>query len=436
MRIYFLIVFLLGIFSGCSAVDVYQPNNTIPEIPTSTDQVRENSEAQPSLASSITPDSNQLSTNCVDILDNLAETIESPGVLVVKHGLINFETGMEVTTNLDLELIMPNGDILAAYSSQDGLILLNSSGEIISTDPGILEDSFRPIYWVDSRNLVLTTYTDEKSVPHPSLIYNIDSGEKIEIHPDRFPDFEPWVESIGVLWGSYGHNSRISISPNQHYAVYATYDVDNLTHYLVLWDLENDQEVARIEANQESSFPWWSPDGNYFLTDMKWRSAVGESASEIPSGTELVRINTLGEVERLTYLTTNWYAVEKDYVWSPDGTKIAFSLYLFENQEDVSKWWKQEYVPQLAVLDLETSDITHYCLPVYGRPIWSEDGKFIALGGKPSDEPTALDTDRVYVISLDQNIAMEISDVNNSPKGWMEYNLEAELDILTPTSLP
>ena len=124
-------------------------------------------------------------------------------------------------------------------------------------------------------------------------------------------------------------------------------------------------------------------------------------------------INRDGNIKRLTYLTTNRIAEEQSYTWSPDQKKIAF-------------WLKTEYAdPQwdLAVLNIETGEITDYCLGGGDGSFdifWSPSGdQLITTYIMPNNALT--NETRILLINMQNNSAKLLLS-KQIVLGWMTNN--------------
>jgi Tol biopolymer transport system component len=101
-----------------------------------------------------------------------------------------------------------------------------------------------------------------------------------------------------------------------------------------------------------SSFPAWSPDGNYIIFNITYVNglAVSSNLFKIPS--------VGGPVEQLTFYSGNTIAGKASY--SPDGTKIALTLLTSNNPDYFS--FAEEYTTDIYVMPSSggpTTRITH-----------------------------------------------------------------------------
>ncbi len=178
--------------------------------------------------------------------------------------------------------------------------------------------------------------------------------------------------------------------------------------------------------------PAWSRDGTYFVTSAALRYVVDRSNSSDPiyplrypddetenayinvddefpyvDGFELIRVSVTGEAERLSFLTTTYFSRQSDWVWSSDETRIAFWLTLSEDDESLA-------FRELAVLDVESGEVTNYCISGKFTPIWSPDGRQIAINRSLEESSTYM------IVDLEEKIAVSIAgDDDTRIGGWM-----------------
>ena len=128
-------------------------------------------------------------------------------------------------------------------------------------------------------------------------------------------------------------------------------------------------------------------------------------------GYDLFRVSRDGEVERLTYLTTKYKAIEEGYTLSPDEKYIAFWLVL--DAKDPPRSTER----QLAILDTETGEITKLCLSGGDfpyPPVWSPDSKYLVV--TVSDGRNSISD--VLLVDLEQGLATKIAE-QSVGRGWM-----------------
>jgi hypothetical protein len=194
---------------------------------------------------------------------------------------------------------------------------------------------------------------------------------------------------------------------------------DGQDNSLVLWDINNQREIARWYGGFQElgSAPQWLRDDSQFIVGIppkftKWKSNIPHEnySDEYPylNGYDLFRINRGGEMQRLTYLTTEYNAAEEAISVSPNEDHVAFWLNLnFPNNE----------TRQLAILELETGAITNFCFSggeLLFAPIWSPNSENLAV----TIYHTATRSSEVFIIDISIGVAFKIGE-NVDVKGWL-----------------
>jgi Tol biopolymer transport system component len=263
--------------------------------------------------------------------------------------------------------------------ASDELIGIDSSASevFVLPDP---EERLSPAMWLTDDLLVVSRKVGREGddfTPDETLVVDIKSETTITI-PSDLPEFDT-VMRAPFQWGNLGLN-RIALNPSMTRAVYPALDMPY--DHLVLWDLDSQREIMRIqqhftEGGVMISPPAWAPDGNQFLTSAPVRYRLGgedyvnvDDPNPSLGGFELISVSADGTVRRLTNLTSTGWARELDWGWSPDGEKVGFW---------VERGLGSEGMRQLAVLDLQSGAVVAFCLAGRGTPIWSPDGDWLAV---------------------------------------------------------
>ncbi len=387
------------------------------------------------------PAESRLSTKCVETIDTSLADIQLSGslfIVSVDEGNITYlwdlSSGEKIKadTGTTHVVLSPDRARLAAIDRRmEALIVLDASATRLLeiTDWG---DEYDVIEWLKNNQLaVKMPHGDAAYEPDALLVFDIATKERQEILPE-FPLITTFLQDIS--WGGY---SLIPMVPNPqltHLVYSASEDDDNL---LILWNLQDEQEIRRIYNHGSPSTgvyispPAWSRDGTSFITSAMLRytfdpknddepihplqsaaEASGNSfinvddASAYVSGFELIRVNQSGQTERLSYLTTTFNASQEDWIWSPDETRIAFWLTIKDEEFAMRD--------SLAVLDVASGEVTQYCISGYRTPIWSPDGRQIAI----NQNIDGLDTFKI--VDLEAGIAYAIAGEEAvKVEGWM-----------------
>lgn len=176
-----------------------------------------------------------------------------------------------------------------------------------------------------------------------------------EFPSNQLPKFDDIWNDVNWM-----RESRIVISPSLGILAYPSLEDDRP---IVLWDIANQRELARIPHGDFYNSPKWSPDGTKLLT-----SAPPDYSDY--GRRDLFVIDASGEIERLTYFAVNNPEFQGLYQWSPTGDQIVF---LRRNKDS------DPYTGVLTTLEVSSKKLIGFCVEFTGEPIWSPDGRFIAL---------------------------------------------------------
>lgn len=314
------------------------------------------------------------------------------------------------------ETVSPNGDLFAYYEkSSDTVVILENEGNRIMELPADHANLF-PAYWIDDQRLLLNKGLGISTKGDiPSLfILNPFTNEQEWLFPD-YPE-----QDRDYYYYDWRVTSNLIFNPKLNRVVYP-FVLDNQTG-LMLRDIDTDREITRIyNGAPRGNTPQWSPDGNYFIINAPIRGSNQSKFMNINDdlpyvgGSDLLLVGLNGQIKRLTYFTVSTLARESNYVWSPDGRKIAFL------QMDLSN----SYEPSLMVLDINKGIITDYCqlaeppldannIPVsLADPVWSPDGKYLVF--------TEINEEyqyKVRLLELESGKTWEIAE-GVSVMGWM-----------------
>ena len=367
------------------------------------------------------PDLSRLTYECVEESDTSILDADLEGVLILFESKMNLETGKVVNfdgNRATLSVVVsPDRRSLSFTRPDSNLVQIADSLGVVKKEFTLKAEGLSSRYWVDSTHLVFTTVERFGAGPHPSFILDIETGGWIEISVDS-DDLNFYRNSLGYYWFPFGFFTRTSINSGLKQLVYTA-----IHNELVLWDIEGNQVIARVDVSDRISFPRWSPDGTRFVTNSyTWTNGDEEKDLPYVGGSELISVSVTGEIERLTYLTTSYNVRQHSNTWSSDGTKVAFWLD-FDNVEDVGHD-RLEHNPahphQLAVLDITTGIVTSYCIKGLDSPVWSPDGKFLAVRASFLEDPDVMEIRDVYIIDLENNVAIKVTENGyNEVVGWM-----------------
>ena len=166
----------------------------------------------------------------------------------------------------------------------------------------------------------------------------------------------------------------------------------------VLWDVKSKTALWKKSISDPGIQPQWSPVGDGFVF------AVPNSHVF-----DFYHVDRGGHEDQLTNLGVSYQFVYMGaFNWSPDGKKIAFWLDLHNDPS--------AFHPTLAVFDLDQREIIDTCLGIGGRtPVWSPDGKQIAVEIQPTDSSQTV----ALVVDLASRSAVQL-DEQVHPLGWIK----------------
>jgi WD40 repeat protein len=387
------------------------------------------------------PPESRLTTKCIETTDASLDSLQLSGSLFVvaidennKTYLWNLSSGQkrQVDTGTTHIVLSPDRARLAAINRRiEALVIFDAGGTNLLEIPD-WGDEYDIIQWLkDSQLVIKTPLGDSSYEPDAILIFDIGTKERQEIVPD-IPLITTFFQDIS--WGGYSLSPMVPNPQLTHLVYSASEEDDNL---LIIWDLQNELEVGRIynhgSANTGvyTSAPAWSRDGTSFITSAMLRYTFDPKNDDEPihplgsaaeatdnsfinvddaaaylSGFELIRVNQSGQAQRLSYLTTTFNASQEDWVWSPDETRIAFWLTIEDDQFPLRD--------TLAVLDVASGEVTQYCISGYRTPIWSPDGRQIAINQNIDSRDT------FKIVDLEAGVAYAIAGEGAMKvEGWM-----------------
>jgi WD40 repeat protein len=216
-----------------------------------------------------------------------------------------------------------------------------------------------------------------------------------------------------AIWGPAGWNvTESSYDPSLTFVVYGV--GANLGKWvdIVLWDIQAQQEIVRLEnPSGGSSTPVWSPDGKQFVVD------VSPDQTHQYDYDELFSVSRDGVIQRLTFLTDYYEKVEiRDYSWSPDSHRVAF-WYSFEDGTVKIGW---DYY--LAIYDTSEQKLTSYYIrrgenSLFSLPILPPESNMLLVDGFIGSTETAV-ADQTLLLDVLNNQAFVIAS-DMIPVGWL-----------------
>lgn len=348
-----------------------------------------------------------LTYQCLDIALSLPSNVKPHGklVLAAQHPyLLDLDTGTKkaLDNNQGQFRVSPDGKWVASqYMDHDNKFWL-----WLETADGIKQ---KPIVWKEDW-IFLAGWLDNEHVWISHLaqplvtVVNPFTGEQQDLILD-FPGFETAAQA--------GEHFAMGAGPVLYdaslvYAIYPRLENDGYV-YLVLWDRQANRVLARTKHLVKSFEygPIWSLDQTQLYVPLidKWTESKPNNFVY-----DFFSLGKDGQVQQLT----NFGSIFNDiYIGSislsPDGKKIAFWFHLGATKE------------QLAVLDLDTKQVTDYCIPGSyqngaGSPVWSLDSHYLVVHNQY--EPNA---GRTILVDIRQGWAAQVAEIkpNGWPAGWM-----------------
>jgi len=425
----FATILLMLLIAGCSQLPStqVQPSHTQVVLPSSTATPL----PEPTMTSTAIPEANiNLNEKCIQTVSQLQTSAN--GVIVL-HGTRSSDlslTDLAANRTTILGKISPGSEISPimavspdfmrlAYTDEKlhQLIIVDAQGKRLETK-AIPADFAGVIQWMDNDNLLLERFIFAPYGEASSVLYNLATGKKTEYGSD-YPDMPAFQGAI-IEWGNYSFTRAVYDSSFSR-VLYPAWDGAHQEHSLVLWDIQNQRQVARWIGYfyEMGAPPQWLKDGSQFIAGIspnfpKWENNTPypyENFSDgLPyqDGFDLFSISRDGKMQRLTYLTTKYKAAEEGFSLSPDEKQVAFWLNLNFLEGDSR---------QLAILDMATGAITNLCLAggdAKIAPIWSPDSHSLAVSVY-HDATRSIET---FIVDIENNSAFKLGD-DIQAEGWM-----------------
>lgn len=378
-----------------------------------------------------------LTAKCLEVAPQSSKELTSSGIVVVKNSaadsydtyLLEMSTGQFTLFSSSGEnqidhSVSPNRKLVSYERvSLDTerrvigkeLVVASVDGKVLKTVPW--EKRWMTLLgWLDNDRLMIS-YDEPVAgkMPVSFLALNPFTGESQVLRPD-FPDSLDISSTLFPYWGGwYG----VMYDPGLTRATYPRFIDESRELYTYgVWDLTSDRLVSSLEsifanftlAHDKFPIPIWSPDGSGFVFQ-----GLVPFSDHVEQ--ELYRVSLDGQIEQLTHLYSKAYIWESSYSWSPDGRYIA----MFIGPPLGAAYEKA----RLAVLDIQTREVTDYCLPItFGgeryrnmdvppAPIWSPDSNQLLV-----QDWYAKDRSRVILVDITKGIAAQVAE-DAEPVGWM-----------------
>ena len=352
-------------------------------------------------------DKDFLKYECLNLAPNIPSSANLTGRLVLQNNQLDYfdfeKRSFQIISGSRGDLsVSPDGEWLAYYviskDSPTGLWLTveNASGQ--QKRIPLQQDWYRGmgIKWLDNQRFVYNMWNAKTITPiYPIIVINPFTGVTQTLNSD-YPNLVPKV------WGMAGTmhfvNSTVVYDASLDLVVYP--ETNNNGEFVVLWDKNAQVALARVrDLGDFGHTPLWLPDESGYVIAVR----------NTQENDEWFMVSREGRVHQLTHFADSLSQtnIESASI-SPDGRYLAFWL---------------ESVPSsfpgynLAIIDLETQQVTDYCIPGSSeaiiKPFWSPDSQYIVVGS--IDVAKQL---QVILIAPFARWAARIAD-DFTPYGWM-----------------
>jgi len=409
----FMIAFFLVLLSGCLPSATRQPDPSTPAseepIPTNTLMIP-TPLPQPTGVSTLAPQDDLTTQNCVNILPNVPANFKTTGIVPLE----DFQTGnitfLELQTG-DIGRIPNIKERIADYAiSPDQKTLAYKTHISSSRFDLTITDAFNGhkqiifsrqadyalYYWLNNEELLL-------GKNNQWVVFNPYTKQERGYSLEDFPEYDTYNQ----------YNVWVGFDPQEMLAIYK--NGNNNTSLLKIVDKQLLAEIP--DTYQRPPIASWTLDGSEAA--IVGTTQVGQYWSE--AGDNIFGVGRDGQVTQLTHLAEQ-YGIGfniRSLRWSPNSRFIAFWMSYPSMSAEIGPW-------VLAVLDTSTKKVTNYCISTdpyalsknhsfrqgVPTPIWSPDGKQIIVEHRTSDSS--------YIVLLDiaQNVAFQIAQ-DSVPLGWM-----------------
>ena len=185
---------------------------------------------------------------------------------------------------------------------------------------------------------VLNPFTSE----HQSLQVDFPNSEMFTVD-SSFPSYPSW---------NYSKGGYPVYDPTLTRVVYPGIAIKKKGEWpILIWDVKAGEPVAQFVTREFcGETPLWAPDGKQFILAANLDPKETNNVSK-----EFFAVSRDGQIRQLTHFMDYYQAIDilDSYSLSPDGKLLAFWI---ESQPSLHQG------PQLAVLNIETGQVTNYCI--------------------------------------------------------------------------
>jgi hypothetical protein len=270
--------------------------------------------------------------------------------------------------------------------------------------------NFGDYVWLDNQHLIFNNFINPPDIQrtqadpaYPIVVVNPFTREEIELSSD----YKELGLGITGPVGTMGFNySDVVYDPSLELVIFPAWGGEH--NYIILWDRRSQTVLAKVEDRSGGfgHYPLWSPDATQFAVP------VVNAIQDQHTIEEWYSVSREGQVEQLTHFGD--YFSDSDIGpasnWSPDGQKLSF-------------WVDLSPSPcpglRLAILDMNTKQITDTCLPgspdYAPPPIWSLDSRYVVVRDANAAEM------KTILVDFENGQAFDITTLigDKTPIGWL-----------------
>ncbi len=311
----------------------------------------------------------------------------------------------DLPENTSLIAVSPDGRKIILRSANNefqpptDLWIANSAGEISRSIPWENDWAHMfPIRWLDNNTISIHTWQDGSIVA-----LKLDTGERQLI---SFPQADEVLHDYyDPMKGNYDF---VEYSPVLDMVIYRTWSnifiirANGSFGWTVIWAKGYADDFAQ---------PIWSVDGSMVAVPVQDDNAVEFQGriDDFYSGIENVYLYDHGD-KRLTNFREMYNEPFRvsvaNIVWSPDSSRFALKLAVKKKAQDSFDYIDYQIAGRLLVVVPATDQVIDYCLLFSHSPVWSPDGKFIAIDKVIVD----LERQRAYKITEDSIVGWMVED--------------------------
>jgi hypothetical protein len=352
----------------------------------------------------------QINARCLNIEPQMAENVKLSGRIIFtgpKPYIYNLADGTIQTFSGkkgDFS-VSPDGRWLAYYEiaadSPTGkwLTVENATGSQKKKIP-LQPDWFWGVgvRWLDNSRLLYNVILNNSTTTVYPVVIIDPFNNKFQDISSNYPNLQPSILGFpGTMQFVVG---SVVYDPSLDLVVYP--ETTDQGFFVVLWDRRSETPVAELQdLINFQHIPQWLPDGSEFVI------AVATERQNENWIDNWFAVKRDGTIRQLSHFEKNFdFANIGLSSLSPDGRYLAFSLEI--KTSDIQG-------PNLSVIDLDTLQITNYCIPQPGLTIWSPDSKYIVVtspSGESNQRAILIDPINDWAASIDNNDVYD-------PRGWM-----------------